>query len=60
MWAAFLARSDLSIAPSEFRVVVADLEGFLLPPSTAAARGVAFEAVWGADGFWNSGFGDDG
>ena len=60
MWTAFLARSDISIAPTEFREVVADLEGFLLPPSTAAARGVAFGPEWRADGFWDSGSGADG
>lgn len=52
LWAAFLRRSDIAIAPTKFSDVVAELRVFLLPPSVAAASGEQLGYDWGAAGSW--------
>jgi hypothetical protein len=49
-WRAFLSRGRLPGTP--LREVTAALEGFLMPPSEAAAAGKPFDMTWPAGGPW--------
>lgn len=53
-WQAFLRRSRLSDAPTEFGAVVDAIAAFLAPPAAAAVSGQSFERVWRMPGPWRT------
>jgi predicted nucleotidyltransferase component of viral defense system len=54
-WTAFLNRSGLKDRGGELEGIVGELAEFLMPPTTAAARGEEFAPVWKPGGPWGAG-----
>jgi predicted nucleotidyltransferase component of viral defense system len=51
-WEAFLRRTAIESAPSQFGAVVEQISVFLSPPAEAVANGTAFNKSWPAGGSW--------
>jgi predicted nucleotidyltransferase component of viral defense system len=51
-WEAFLRRTAIESAPSQFSAVVEQISVFLGPPAEAVANGTAFNKSWPAGGPW--------
>jgi predicted nucleotidyltransferase component of viral defense system len=51
-WQAFLRRTAIESAPSQFSAVVGQISIFLAPPSEAVANGTAFNRRWKPGGPW--------
>ncbi|MFH1314026.1 MAG: nucleotidyl transferase AbiEii/AbiGii toxin family protein [Candidatus Eisenbacteria bacterium] len=51
-WQAFLRRTAIELAPSQFSTVVEQISVFLSPPAEAVARGTTFRKSWKARGPW--------
>jgi hypothetical protein len=51
-WEAFLSRTAIESAPSEFSAVVEPISTFLGPPAEAVANGSAFKKSWPPGGPW--------
>jgi len=50
-WKAFLRKSDLQL-DDDFRIIINNLRGFLLPPLNAAAKKEKFNYSWKNGGPW--------
>ncbi len=51
-WNAFIRKGKLKSDQQTLGEVVAILQGFLMPPSLAVAKGESFEQIWEPAGFW--------
>lgn len=52
-WAAFLRRTEISLAPEPFPQVQAQIAEFVTPPMLSLAKGEPFKAHWPAGGPWS-------
>ncbi|MGD9141116.1 MAG: nucleotidyl transferase AbiEii/AbiGii toxin family protein [bacterium] len=51
-WEAFLRRTAIEDAPSQFSAVVDQISVFLAPPAEALANGIGFKRTWRSPGPW--------
>ncbi len=54
-WKAFMDKGNLRAEKKPLSEVVTILQGFLMPPSQAIAKGEPFEMIWQPPGPWESG-----
>jgi hypothetical protein len=54
-WKAFIDKGNLRAEKKPLSELVAIVQGFLMPPSQAIARGEPFEMVWQPPGSWELG-----
>ncbi|NJL50731.1 MAG: nucleotidyl transferase AbiEii/AbiGii toxin family protein [Blastochloris sp.] len=52
LWDAFIHRASLRLEPGDLAAAIEDIAAFVLPPLTAAHKGVAFKKRWKAGGPW--------
>lgn len=53
-WKAFLRKNALPVDDLTFPDIITALHGFLMPPTLASAKRLAFNAKWPASGQWQS------
>ncbi|TAJ77474.1 MAG: nucleotidyl transferase AbiEii/AbiGii toxin family protein [Gallionellaceae bacterium] len=53
-WKAFLRKNALPVDDLTFPNIITALHDFLMPPTLAAAKGVAFNANWPVGGSWQT------
>ena len=53
-WKAFLRKNALPVDDLAFPEIITALHDFLMPPTLASAKGLAFNANWPAGGSWQS------
>lgn len=53
-WKAFLRKNTLPVNGMTFPDIITALHGFLMPPTLAAASGLAFNATWTSGGAWQT------
>ena len=53
-WSGFLRRTAMARTPDPLPLVLAQIREFVMPPTTAIAKGVAFEELWPPGGPWDA------
>lgn len=53
-WKAFLRKNALQVDDLTFPDIIAALHVFLMPPTLASAKGLAFNAYWPSSGSWQA------
>lgn len=53
-WKAFIRKGKLKTSEETLSEIIAVLQGFLMPPTLAAAQGNKFESIWPPSGPWQT------
>ena len=53
-WSGFLRRTAMARTPDPLPFVLAQIREFVMPPTTAIAKGVPFEERWAPGGRWST------